>query len=94
MCTDWSTGNWSKCSKDCGGGTQTRTVNCPTGEICDENMKPSTSQTCNSYICPPDISNMFDDMFDDVKDISNVFDDVKKDMFDDVKPPVSTCLMM
>jgi len=56
----WSqSGVWSECSKPCGGGTQTRTVNCidsSTGQKTDDTKctgtKPNTSQACNTEACP------------------------------------------
>tara|TARA_Y100001960_G_scaffold143797_1_gene152223 strand:+ start:573 stop:1526 length:954 start_codon:yes stop_codon:yes gene_type:complete len=48
--SDWQVGNWSVCSKTCGGGTQTRSVLCPSGYVCT-GTKPTTSQTCNTQSC-------------------------------------------
>ena len=57
-CTySWKTGNWSKCSVSCGGGTQTRSVWCERSDgttVADSNCtgtKPATSQSCNKQSC-------------------------------------------
>ncbi|OZC05173.1 hypothetical protein X798_07848 [Onchocerca flexuosa] len=52
------TGPWSKCSAECGGGTQNRMIVClnydkkPVPEWCDETEKPSEEQECNVEPCP------------------------------------------
>ncbi|KAK6107830.1 Kunitz/Bovine pancreatic trypsin inhibitor domain family protein [Brugia pahangi] len=52
------TGPWSKCSAECGGGTQNRMIVClnydkkPVPEWCDEAEKPSEEQECNVEACP------------------------------------------
>lgn len=53
----WYTGNWSSCSAECGGGTQTRTVYCKRNDnvqvddaFCS-GTKPSTQQSCNTQSC-------------------------------------------
>ena len=48
-------GSWSSCSKNCGGGTQTRTVTCRTPDgrestNCSD-TKPPTTQSCNNEAC-------------------------------------------
>ncbi|XP_051693000.2 A disintegrin and metalloproteinase with thrombospondin motifs 16 isoform X1 [Oryctolagus cuniculus] len=58
----WSVGNWSACSHTCGGGTQSRLVQCtrrahystePVGAaLCPQPVPPSR-QACNSQSCPP-----------------------------------------
>ncbi|XP_040833253.1 A disintegrin and metalloproteinase with thrombospondin motifs 16 [Ochotona curzoniae] len=58
----WSMGNWSTCSRTCGGGTQSRLVQCtqrahqgtePVGAtLCPQPMPP-TWQACNTQSCPP-----------------------------------------
>ncbi len=57
----WVTGDWSECSKECGAGTQMRTVECReinTGQSADEGncteAKPADSQPCNEQPCPVD----------------------------------------
>lgn len=51
QCTSsWSVGSWGVCSKTCGGGTQTRSVTCPSGFNCT-GVKPATSQACNTTAC-------------------------------------------
>ena len=54
----WKTGDWSECSADCGGGTQTRSVSCQRTDglivedvFCDAENKPASSQTCNEQGC-------------------------------------------
>ena len=56
-CSDyeWSTGKWGKCSKKCGGGTETRTVECvktSDGTKVPDSMcsgsKPEGTRTCNT----------------------------------------------
>ena len=55
---DWITGDWSQCSADCGGGTQTRTVACQRSDgqtvedvFCDAASRPAASQECNTQGC-------------------------------------------
>ena len=48
--TSWVTSSWSSCSKSCGGGSQTRSVTCPSGYVCP-GAKPTTSQVCNTQAC-------------------------------------------
>jgi len=49
--TTWTVGAWGNCNKTCGGGTQWRTVECPTGYNCTKNPKPIDSQSCNTQSC-------------------------------------------
>ncbi|XP_008832791.1 A disintegrin and metalloproteinase with thrombospondin motifs 16 [Nannospalax galili] len=58
----WSVGNWSLCSRTCGGGTQSRPVQCTRrthyredpilASLCPQPV-PSSHQACNSQSCPP-----------------------------------------
>uniref|UniRef100_A0A8D1UU13 ADAM metallopeptidase with thrombospondin type 1 motif 16 n=1 Tax=Sus scrofa TaxID=9823 RepID=A0A8D1UU13_PIG len=58
----WSVGNWSTCSRTCGGGTQSRPVQCTRrahykservpASLCPKPM-PSSRQTCHPQSCPP-----------------------------------------
>jgi hypothetical protein len=50
--TNWVVGSWSACSaKACGtNGTQTRSVYCPSGFICN-GVKPATTQACSAGAC-------------------------------------------
>lgn len=58
----WSVGNWSACSRTCGGGAQSRPVQCTwrvhydsepvPASLCPQ-PAPSTRQACNSQSCPP-----------------------------------------
>ncbi|XP_052279811.1 A disintegrin and metalloproteinase with thrombospondin motifs 7-like isoform X4 [Dreissena polymorpha] len=55
----WIPSDWSECSRKCGGGVRTRTVDCVeringVGVVdahCDINMKPPAIEDCNSYLC-------------------------------------------
>ncbi|EFN59440.1 hypothetical protein CHLNCDRAFT_33886 [Chlorella variabilis] len=53
----WQTQDWGACTKSCGGGTQTRVVQCmdSTGNIVADafcsGTKPLSSQKCNSQAC-------------------------------------------
>lgn len=60
----WVEGLWSECSAPCGGGIQTRVVNCTNenGQIvADVNctslglVKPATSRACNTQACIPSV---------------------------------------
>ena len=53
-CPHWSVGEWSKCSKSCDGGIQTRAVTCENGHIgeCSQEERPSTNQKCGRVSCP------------------------------------------
>lgn len=54
----WHTGTWGTCSKTCGSGTQTRTVQCrdnsgtPVSDSMCTGIKPATSQACSTQACP------------------------------------------
>ncbi|XP_072896604.1 papilin isoform X3 [Hemitrygon akajei] len=54
----WSVGSWSVCSKECGGGFQTRLVFCTIDDeaypdyLCREQVRPSNNKTCNPQSCP------------------------------------------
>ncbi|XP_054715693.1 papilin-like [Uloborus diversus] len=56
----WIYSNYGTCSRTCGGGIQTRNVNCATTEnyevvadyLCDVITKPPPNQTCNENPCP------------------------------------------
>ncbi|XP_042901645.1 papilin isoform X2 [Parasteatoda tepidariorum] len=56
----WVYSNFGSCSSTCGGGLQTRRVNCATSNsyevvadyLCDSHTKPPINQTCNHQPCP------------------------------------------
>ncbi|XP_059505359.1 papilin isoform X2 [Stegostoma tigrinum] len=54
----WSVGSWSLCSKECGGGYQTRLVFCTIDNeaysdyLCRNRVRPSSNRTCNGQSCP------------------------------------------
>ncbi|XP_032135029.1 A disintegrin and metalloproteinase with thrombospondin motifs 16 isoform X2 [Sapajus apella] len=58
----WSVGNWSACSRTCGGGAQSRPVKCTRqvhyesepvpASLCPQ-PAPSSRQACNAHSCPP-----------------------------------------
>ncbi len=57
----WDLGAFGVCSKDCGSGTQTRTVVCRRNDggqvadsFCSATPKPAASQACNTQACNPD----------------------------------------
>jgi hypothetical protein len=56
----WSAGDWSPCSRDCGGGVRSRTVSCvsqadggvaPSSE-CSSAPAPYSTESCNHQSCP------------------------------------------
>ncbi|XP_023094924.2 A disintegrin and metalloproteinase with thrombospondin motifs 12 isoform X2 [Felis catus] len=49
-CASWKVGNWSKCSRSCGGGVQERGVIC-LGGLCDWTKRPTSTAPCNSHPC-------------------------------------------
>ena len=57
----WDVGDWGACSKQCGGGTQSRSVICrqSNGEVVGDSScallatKPSVQQACNTQVCVP-----------------------------------------
>ncbi|XP_028411350.1 LOW QUALITY PROTEIN: SCO-spondin-like [Dendronephthya gigantea] len=53
-CPQWIVGEWSKCSKSCGGGTQIRTVACKNEHVgtCATERRPLSSQKCGEISCP------------------------------------------
>lgn len=62
-CPSWSVGEWGVCSRSCGGGEQTRQVQCVqrtsqtnvdalADSYCAQ-PTPTRRQTCNTHSCPP-----------------------------------------
>ncbi|KAK7071508.1 hypothetical protein SK128_019084, partial [Halocaridina rubra] len=57
---NWFAGPWSKCSKECGGGTKHRKIFCYVGNKlatirqCDGNIIPYSIETCNNEPCGED----------------------------------------
>ncbi|KAK7899199.1 hypothetical protein WMY93_020052 [Mugilogobius chulae] len=56
MIFGWFSSPWQQCSVSCGGGVQTRTVQClrhgrPTAG-CLSHQRPVTSRACNTHFCP------------------------------------------
>ena len=53
----WEEGQWTQCSRACGGGLQTRTITCVDGEktpVLDSECvgtKPATQRTCGTDVC-------------------------------------------
>lgn len=47
----WQTGSWGSCSRDCGGGSRTRSVTCSMSGYCS-GSEPATSESCNTQSCP------------------------------------------
>ena len=50
---DGGWGDWSTCSKNCGGGIQTRTCTNPTPQHGGNQCVGSTQQKCNTHACEP-----------------------------------------
>ncbi|XP_044591841.1 protein madd-4 isoform X1 [Cotesia glomerata] len=60
--TKWISGEWSKCSASCGGGSRTRPIYCTEknendtiklpDHRCNASHKPKTQETCNTISCP------------------------------------------
>ncbi len=58
---NWVTGDYSTCSKTCGGGTQSRSLGCIRSSdsiyvahtLCDANSRPETQRECNTQACAP-----------------------------------------
>ncbi|XP_066504179.1 A disintegrin and metalloproteinase with thrombospondin motifs 7 [Hoplias malabaricus] len=59
-CSEWRIGNWSKCSKNCGGGMELREIQCY--DLRDQrplrpfhcqaiSARPSAQQSCNTQLC-------------------------------------------
>ncbi|KAB0369565.1 hypothetical protein FD755_018558, partial [Muntiacus reevesi] len=52
----WFASPWSQCTASCGGGVQTRSVQCLAGGRpavgCSVLQKPAISQACNTHFCP------------------------------------------
>ncbi|CAL8289351.1 unnamed protein product [Merluccius merluccius] len=53
---DWYSSPWAQCTVSCGGGVQTRAVQClalgKPASGCPSPTKPSVSQACNTSFCP------------------------------------------
>lgn len=62
-CSSWSVGEWGVCSRSCGGGEQTRQVQCVqrtsqtnVDTLADSHCAqptPARRQTCSAHNCPP-----------------------------------------
>ena len=58
---NWKPNSYSSCTKQCGGGTQTRSLSCirstdnatVANARCSASTKPQTERTCNTNACPP-----------------------------------------
>ncbi|XP_033102480.1 papilin-like isoform X3 [Anneissia japonica] len=57
----WATSSFSKCTKECGGGTRERLVSCIRNDdqvkvqdyMCDKGKEPTKFENCNIEHCPP-----------------------------------------
>ncbi|CAJ1048430.1 A disintegrin and metalloproteinase with thrombospondin motifs 18 isoform X2 [Xyrichtys novacula] len=53
----WYSSPWQQCSVSCGGGVQTRTIQClrqgRPAAGCLPHQRPVTSRACNTHFCPP-----------------------------------------
>ena len=57
---NWKPNSYSTCTKQCGGGTQTRSLSCirstdnatVPNRHCSASTKPQTQRTCNTQVCP------------------------------------------
>ncbi|KAK7073727.1 hypothetical protein SK128_001458, partial [Halocaridina rubra] len=79
---NWFAGPWSKCSKECGGGTKHRKIFCYVGNKlatirqCDGNIIPYSIETCNNEPCGEDEvmgpdSKIEDDEYCEDKEVKN-----------------------
>ena len=58
---NWKPSSYSSCTKQCGGGTQTRSLSCirstdnatVANTRCSASTKPQTERVCNTNACPP-----------------------------------------
>ncbi|XP_062845344.1 A disintegrin and metalloproteinase with thrombospondin motifs 18 [Trichomycterus rosablanca] len=57
MVLGWYSSPWQQCSVSCGGGVQTRTVQClrhgRPASGCPPHQRPLSSRACNTNFCPP-----------------------------------------
>lgn len=52
----WRTGSWGSCSRNCGGGSRTRSVTCSMSGFCNTIYPPDETQSCNTQDCEWSIS--------------------------------------
>ncbi|XP_060035540.1 A disintegrin and metalloproteinase with thrombospondin motifs 7 [Erinaceus europaeus] len=50
-CLSWYTSSWRECSEPCGRGQQQRLVTCPEPGLCEEALRPHSTQPCNTQPC-------------------------------------------
>ena len=85
----WNTGAWSLCNVPCGGGIQTRVVNCKRNDniLLDDSLciklvgtKPTESTSCNTQACSINTSIILgaDDLGIEVSQVDNNFNVVKQ----------------
>uniref|UniRef100_A0A672YUH3 ADAM metallopeptidase with thrombospondin type 1 motif, 18 n=1 Tax=Sphaeramia orbicularis TaxID=375764 RepID=A0A672YUH3_9TELE len=64
----WYSSPWQQCSVSCGGGVQTRSIQClrqgRPAAGCLPHQRPVTSRACNTHFCPPAFSRNYEHCVD------------------------------